>query len=55
MEFIVFDDMIISFFYKSDIDFFIILSNYNIEGFKYVLDVFKVMSKFYKFVFDFKI
>ncbi|PUD61591.1 hypothetical protein C2R58_01905 [Helicobacter pylori] len=55
MEFIAFNDMITSFFYKSDIDFSIPPSNHNTEGFKHALDAFKAMFKPHnKFVFDFK-
>ncbi|WP_187857534.1 hypothetical protein KVC60_01170 [Helicobacter pylori] len=54
MEFIAYNDAITSFFYKSDIDFSIISSNHNAEGFKHALDAFKAMSKSHKFVFDFK-
>ncbi|GAA7926700.1 hypothetical protein COL401_12230 [Helicobacter pylori] len=55
MEFIAFNDMITSFFYKSDIDFSIPPSNHNTEGFKHALDAFKAMCKPHnKLVFDFK-
>ncbi len=54
MEFIAFNDMVTSFFYKSDIDFSITPSNHNTEGFKHALDAFKAMCKPHKLVFDFK-
>ncbi len=54
MEFIAFDDVITNFFYESGINFSIIPSNHNTEGFKHALDKFKAMSKSHKFVFDFK-
>ncbi len=54
MEFIAFDDVITSFFYKSGINFSITPSNHNTEGFKRTLDAFKAMCKSHKFVFDFK-
>ncbi|GAA7029030.1 hypothetical protein Kyoto30A_13760 [Helicobacter pylori] len=54
MEFIAFDDVITSFFYKSDIDFSITPSNHNTDGFKHALEAFKAMSKSHKFVFNFK-
>ncbi|GAA7505836.1 hypothetical protein HpBHB25_14190 [Helicobacter pylori] len=54
IEFIAFDDVITSFFYKSDIDFSITPSNHNTDGFKHALDAFKAMCKSHKFVFDFK-
>ncbi|MDO7817551.1 hypothetical protein [Helicobacter pylori] len=53
MEFIAFNDTITSFFYKSDINFFIPPSNHNTEGFKHALDAFKAMKP-HKLVFDFK-
>ncbi len=54
MEFIAFDDTITTFFYKSHIDFSITPSNYNTEGFKHALGVFKAKCKSHKFVFNFK-
>lgn len=54
MEFVAFDDVITSFFYESHIDFSITPSNHNTEGFKHALNVFKVMCKSHKFVFNFK-
>ncbi|GAA8800133.1 hypothetical protein DUHN25_14950 [Helicobacter pylori] len=54
MEFIAFDDTITNFFYESGINFSITPSNYNTEGFKHALDVFKDKCKSHKFVFDFK-
>ncbi|WP_233707576.1 hypothetical protein [Helicobacter cetorum] len=63
MEFIAFDNMIINFLYRSDIDFSTTPSNHNSESFKHALYVFKSMFKSnlfdksqgaVKFVFDFK-
>ncbi|MGL2770155.1 hypothetical protein ACQJ83_06245 [Helicobacter pylori] len=54
MEFIAFDDTITNFFYKSGINFSITPSNYNTEGFKHALNMFKAKCKSHKFVFDFK-
>ncbi|GAA8525712.1 hypothetical protein KKKH9_14840 [Helicobacter pylori] len=54
MEFIAFDDTITNFFYESGINFSITPSNYNTEGFKHALNMFKAKCKSHKFVFDFK-
>ncbi|GAA7142649.1 hypothetical protein HpCHN56_14750 [Helicobacter pylori] len=54
MEFIAFDDAITNFFYESGINFSIIPSNHNTEGFKHALGVFKTKCKSHKWVFNFK-